>query len=133
MSARVTVTFDGTIEDVVKDMREFLGATSLMTEMKDTLEKVRETPFPDEVKEEVKTPVKRGRKPKVEVKEEAFEVPEPSVELVSYTLDDIIDALKKYAAKNSREKAIKVLEKFDVKSVRDIPENRFSEFLDSLK
>lgn len=41
------------------------------------------------------------------------------------TLDDVIAAFRAYAAKHSREKAAAVLKKLDVKSVRDIPAEKY--------
>jgi hypothetical protein len=49
------------------------------------------------------------------------------------TLEDVITALQKYSKKHSRDKAAKVLAKFRVRSVRDLPKQKFGEIIGMLK
>jgi hypothetical protein len=57
---------------------------------------------------------------------------EPEAEAASHTLEDVIDAFKAYATKNSREKAGAILKKFNVKSVRDLKPDQFGKVLAAL-
>ncbi len=49
------------------------------------------------------------------------------------TLDDVVGALQRYAAKNGREKAHKILEKLGVKSPRQLDESDYGQVLKMLK
>jgi len=45
---------------------------------------------------------------------------------------DVLPALQKYAAKNGREAGLNVLRKFNVKTVRDIPSDKYPELMSAI-
>lgn len=54
------------------------------------------------------------------------------VEETVYTQKDIIKAFQAYATEYSREKAAKVLTKFGVKSVKDLPQDQYAAVMEVL-
>lgn len=65
--------------------------------------------------------------------EENFSVDEEETEEeTGWTLTQVIDAFKKYAKNNSREKAAKVLAKYKAKSVRDLKETDYDSVMKTL-
>lgn len=75
---------------------------------------------------------KRGPKPKSEKKAEAKPEAEPA-ENKAYKLEDVIKAFKEFVANNDREAAGKVLQKYNVKSVRDLAQTDYAKVMKSLK
>jgi len=67
-----------------------------------------------------------------EVEASADDETETEAEEEKTTLDDVVKAFQKYAAKYSREKAGKILAKFKVKSVRDIPAEKYDSVMKML-
>ncbi len=93
---------------------------------------------------EPEAPKKRGRPAKVaeksiaqEVDEElaaetedlGFEDEEPEDEEKEVTIDQIRAAFQAYARKHTRDKAAAVLAKYKVKSVNDLPKDKYAEIL----
>lgn len=108
------------------------------------------------------TPVKRGRKPKAKVEEQEEETggdddglgdedggndddgfglgddeeeaEEKPAKKSALSLDkDVIPAFQKFAKKHSKEAAFKILKKYGVKAVRDLPATKYTEVLKLLK
>lgn len=50
--------------------------------------------------------------------------------VIPYTLTDMMNAFKAYAAKTSRDKAGAILKKYKVKSVRELPEQHYNAVMD---
>jgi hypothetical protein len=67
-----------------------------------------------------------------ELDEEVEEKKPKKSAVATITLEQVLDAAKKYAKKHSREKAAKVLKKFKVASVRDLKPAQFKEALQAL-
>ncbi len=88
-----------------------------------------ETEDADEAEEEAPVAKKRGRPAKATIA-----AAEPTKATKGLTLEgNIIPAFQKFADKHSREKAGKVLTKYGVKSVRDLPKEKYPEILKLLK
>ncbi len=85
----------------------------------------------DEAEDEAPAPKKRGRPAKTAPVERLMKDVKTTK---GHTLEgDIIPAFQKFADKHSREKAGKVLAKYGVKSVRDLPKEKYPEILKLLK
>lgn len=54
---------------------------------------------------------------------------EDGAEEVTYTMTDVLGGFQTYVKKHSKEKAMKLLTKAGVKSVRDIPPTKFAEVM----
>lgn len=71
--------------------------------------------------------------PETEEETETEEEPETEEEEEGPTADDIVEAFQKYAKKNSRDAAAKVLKSFKVKSVRELKKADYAKVLKALK
>jgi hypothetical protein len=68
-----------------------------------------------------------------ETEETEAEAEEELTEEKVLALTDVISAFQTYAKKNSREKAAKVLTKFNAKSVRDLKPNQYGSVMNALQ
>lgn len=76
--------------------------------------------------------VRREAKPKDDVDLGFGPGDDEGKEEAALTLTEVIAGFKKYAAKNSREDAGKILKKFKVKSVQDIPAEKYPAVMEAL-
>lgn len=127
---QVTVTITGTIREITLALHALENAKGINQD-----EPACEG---SEVKAE---PEKRKRRTKAEMEAEAkVEAPEPEeevdlgeVEEKKLSLEnDVIPAFQKYAKKYDRAKAGAVLAKFGVRSVRDLPADKYAAVLEVL-
>lgn len=81
----------------------------------------------DENGDEIET-----RETEDEDEEEADEAPAPKAAKAN-TIDTVREALRAYAKKNGRDKALGVLKKFGVKSVQELKPKQFSDLIARLK
>lgn len=135
------VTFTGTVAEMEEVLVKVRG--NLLTPSADVPD--------DEPAEEAPAPKRRGRGPgkktaPVEVAIDEDGEPaesqgddldlgdEPEVKAEpKYTIEQIRKGFQAYAAKHSRDKAAKILTKYGVKSIHDIPEAKYPEVLKLLK
>lgn len=121
---QITLTMDGNRprKDLAHDLRAF---ANVLWEDQPT----------DSVQPPTTTTEKKTKKAKTAESEESFDLGDTTIEEITEeteptkTLDDVITAFKAYATKHSREKAGKVLSKFNVKSVRDLKTTQYVEVL----
>lgn len=87
----------------------------------------------EEEQEEEENENEEESEEETEEEEESGESESEEEEAPSVSLQDVIGAFQKYAKKNSREDAAKVLKKFKVKSVKDLKKDQYPAVLKALK
>jgi len=129
------------------ETKQFLSDLTKQIDRLEALKNVDSDPTNDQKHAEAfeeEVPQKAAKKAKKEkVIEETFDLDdesekeEPAEELEDkeeeISLNDILEGFKEYAKAKGRDKAVAILTKLKVKSVKDIPPEKFKKVLEALK